>query len=192
MELLLLHHRSSTQALTLLDSTVLRQSVPEHLLIKSYQHGERINEQALDLRETSLYQLVYESQTTPPLPKLTQLRDILLRSRCYNTEHHITGLLLCSEGRFVQLLEGTEADVQELFAAIKQDRRHKQVQLLHQGVAQKRCFPEWSMGFGQVPAADLNQLIRAIQVRQPVRELCFKDPCLQALWQAVRVAGSNV
>lgn len=192
MEPLLLHRRSSTQALTLLDTTILRQSVPEHLLPASYQQGERTSKKALNSLETNLYQLVYESQTTPPLPKLTQVRDILLRSRCYNAEHHITGLLLCSEGHYVQLLEGTEADVQELFAAIKQDRRHKQVQLIHQGVAQKRFFPEWSMGFGQVPAADLIQLARAIQARKPTQELCFEDPCLQALWQAVGVTHGHI
>lgn len=192
MEPLRLHRRSSALALSLLDTSVLSQSAYESSLPTNYEHGEQSSEQALPLRETGLYQLLYESQTTPPLPKLAQLRDILHHSRCYNAKHRITGLLLCSEGHYVQLLEGAETDVRELFAAIKQDRRHKQVQLILQGVAQKRSFPQWSMGFGQVPAAALTQLVRAVQAGKPAQELYFEDPCLQALWQAMSVGNSKM
>ncbi|MDF7814757.1 BLUF domain-containing protein [Hymenobacter sp. YC55] len=192
MELVRLHRRSLALAFSLLDTSILGQSPYESPLPTSYEYGEQSNEQALPLRETGLYRLLYESQTMPPLPKLTQLRDILHHSRSYNAEHHITGLLLCSEGHYVQLLEGAETDVQALFAAIKQDRRHKQVQLILQGVAQKRSFPQWSMGFGQVPAAALTQLVGAVQACKPVQELCFEEPCLQALWQAVSAGNSKM
>lgn len=50
-------------------------------------------------------------------------------------------------GRFIQALEGEEHDVQNLYAYIKQDDRHKQVTLLHSGPIVTRSFANWTMGF---------------------------------------------
>ena len=178
------HRRSFSRALALLEHTVSYSSTYERQLLASYQRGEQTIEQVACLLETSPYQLLYHSQATP-LPSLPYLRDILLHSQRYNADHHITGLLLCSEGHFVQLLEGPEADVLALFAIIKADRRHKQVQMVSQGAVRQRHFAQWEMGFGQVAASALTQLIKAVQDRIPVHKLQFEDSCLQALWQAL-------
>lgn len=177
------HRRSFSRALALLEHTVSYPSAYERQLLASYQRGEHTFEQIAGLLEASPYQLLYHSQATP-LPSLPYLRDILRHSQRYNAEHHITGLLLCSEGHFVQLLEGAEADVQALFAIIKADRRHKEVQMVSQGAVRQRHFSQWNMGFGQVAASALTRLIRAVQDRIPVHKLQFEDSCLQALWQA--------
>lgn len=177
------HRRSFSRALALLEHTVSHPSAYERQLLAGYQRGEQTLEQIAGLLETSPYQLLYHSQATP-LPSLPHLRDILLHSQHYNAEHNITGLLLCSEGHFVQLLEGAEADVQALFTLIKTDRRHKQIQMVSQGAVRQRHFAQWNMGFGQVAASALAQLIRAVQDRLPLHKLHFNDSCLQALWQA--------
>ncbi|WP_375435961.1 BLUF domain-containing protein [uncultured Hymenobacter sp.] len=159
-------------------------SAYEQQLLASYQRGERTLDELVDLLETSTYQVLYHSRATP-LPSLLQLRNILDHSRDYNATHQITGLLLGSEGHFVQLLEGTEEEVRTLFAKIQQDRRHQYVRLVSQGAARQRYFAPWRMGFAHVAATELTRFVAAVEARKPVTDLCFKDPYVQALWQAV-------
>jgi len=44
---------------------------------------------------------------------------LLESSRRYNADHHITGLLLYSAGRYVQVLGGPEAAVRMLYDRIQ-------------------------------------------------------------------------
>lgn len=82
--------------------------------------------------------------------------DLLTASRGSNEKHGLSGVLLyvkqqdaagVPSGRFIQALEGEERDVQNLYARIKRDSRHKQVTLLHSGPIISRSFASWTMGF---------------------------------------------
>ena len=62
-------------------------------------------------------------------------------------ELSITGLLLYANGSFMQLLEGSKDRIDFLMERIKNDPRHRQVDVLQQGYIAERQFPNWSMAF---------------------------------------------
>ncbi|WP_081869800.1 BLUF domain-containing protein [Endozoicomonas numazuensis] len=59
----------------------------------------------------------------------------------------ITGMLLYSEGVFIQALEGEKQQVAALYKVIAKDPRHFGVIMLNQSFIETRQFPEWQMGF---------------------------------------------
>ena len=59
----------------------------------------------------------------------------------------VTGMLLYRDGRFLQLLEGAEAEVRTLFAAIVADPRHHDLVVLRERHRVLRQFPTWTMAF---------------------------------------------
>ena len=136
-----------------------------------------------------LYQVFYQSQATGALPALEQLHAILACSRTYNAAHGITGVLLSSEGYFVQLLEGPEAEVRTLYTLIQRDARHQHVQLVREQAIAQRGFPHWSMGFGQVAAAEILELVQAVQMPPTGAAPRCTDLIVCALWQALRQQG---
>jgi hypothetical protein len=82
----------------------------------------------------------------------TELKDILAVSNVNNRRDDITGLLLYSEGNFIQLLEGEENVVQQTFQKISGDERHKGITHIASGLLAERNFPEWAMGFKSIDA----------------------------------------
>ena len=100
-----------------------------------------------------LYQLVYVSDATQAMTA-PSLEAMVARCRHNNDERNISGLLLHSRGHFIQLLEGHEPVLGNLFAKIKDDPRHHQVELLHFGPAQRRLFPKWRMGLLNLDKSD--------------------------------------
>lgn len=51
----------------------------------------------------------------------------------------------------MQLLEGPEPCVLDLFSRIRADSRHKNIVLLHECRMRERVFPDWKMGFHRLP-----------------------------------------
>ncbi|EDM37785.1 BLUF domain protein [Pedobacter sp. BAL39] len=102
------------------------------------------------------YYLLYSSKTGVVLPE-SELVQLLEQSRINNIRQHITGMLLYLEsltsdpcaGRFIQVLEGREADVKRLYNLIEQDLRHFGITILSEGLQKKRYFGEWTMGFAR-------------------------------------------
>ncbi|UOQ69615.1 BLUF domain-containing protein [Hymenobacter volaticus] len=93
-----------------------------------------------------LYQLIYTSRACV-LFDAEALTQLLTKARTFYASQHVTGLLLYSEGHFLQILEGTRPEVETVYALIRQDPRHEQLQLLGQGPVPRRAFPYWGMGF---------------------------------------------
>ncbi len=79
-----------------------------------------------------------------------ELFNILKTARRKNHEHNITGVLLYSEGTFIQALEGEPADVDAIFEAIEHDLRHKNIIKLLDMPLNERYFPDWTMGFATI------------------------------------------
>ncbi|KAA9339428.1 BLUF domain-containing protein [Hymenobacter busanensis] len=98
---------------------------------------------------STLYHLVYQSTVTKPLHE-PDLQALLTQSRAWNTAHGLTGVLLYSDGDILQVLEGSEAEVQYIFARIFRDVRHQHVVKLADGPIEHRLFSAWSMGFAAV------------------------------------------
>lgn len=87
-----------------------------------------------------------------------ELAAILEPARKNNARLGVTGILLYDAGSFIQVLEGDEPVVRELFETIKRDPRHHQVLVLGERSIDKRSFGEWTMGYVSLDPALLKQL----------------------------------
>jgi hypothetical protein len=132
------------------------------------------------LLAASVHQVLYHSRAAA-LPTPTDLAALLAWSQENNAKYGITGLLLYSEGRYVQVLEGPKTAVEDLYARIQRDTRHAEVETISRGPGPRR-FPIWSMELGYVTAHELEQALIAMQV--PAAAPHITDPRLQALLQA--------
>ena len=99
-----------------------------------------------------MFQLVYVSVAVSPFSEVA-LRALLTFARARNTARGITGVLLYQNDSFMQALEGERAVVEEIFAKIQRDPRHRDVRVLSRAVVASRNFGDWSMGFVDVRAA---------------------------------------
>ena len=93
-----------------------------------------------------MFFLVYASSAARPFSE-SDLSDLLATSRENNARAGITGMLLYKDGNFMQVLEGEEGAVRELYEKIGIDPRHRGEITLLRGFAEERQFPDWSMGF---------------------------------------------
>jgi hypothetical protein len=101
----------------------------------------------------SLVQLIYVSSATHPLSD-DELDKILESSVRHNTTSNITGMMLYSEGNFLQVLEGSEAAVEETYQRICQDPRHTNFFLISKEEIPQREFSAWQMGFRRLSKLD--------------------------------------
>lgn len=79
---------------------------------------------------------------------------VMTEARSRNPARGITGILCFGGGIFLQALEGGRGAVNELYAGIVADARHKDVVLLHYEEITERRFGSWTMG--QVNLSRLN------------------------------------
>ncbi len=96
-----------------------------------------------------LISLIYVSSATH-LMSNDELLDILRASHKNNEKAAVTGMLLYKGGNFMQVLEGPEASVNEIFEKIKQDKRHKDVMVLSKDIIAERQFEAWQMAFANL------------------------------------------
>jgi hypothetical protein len=101
-----------------------------------------------------IFSLVYVSRAAAWVTR-QDLLDLMTTSRRANAGTGITGLLLYSGGGFVQMLEGSRAAVESLYASIQVDPRHSDVTLVRTQEQRAREFPDWSMAFGAVDEGPL-------------------------------------
>ncbi len=101
--------------------------------------------------------LVYVSSATRLLSN-ADLLDILRVSRLNNGSLSITGMLLYKEGNFMQVLEGPDEAVRQIYTRIAADPRHRGLIKLLEDQISERQFANWTMGFknlddltGEVP-----------------------------------------
>ncbi|WP_117882302.1 BLUF domain-containing protein [Aureibaculum luteum] len=92
-----------------------------------------------------MFQLTYVSKSKSEM-NFTDLNNILEVAKTNNSTLNITGCLVYHNSRFVQILEGEEIEVLQLYEKIKADERHQDVTLLWENNA-KRYFGEWNMAF---------------------------------------------
>ena len=174
--------RAVATVVALTANTPLAPKRYERQLLARYQAGELTIEEVLARLEESTYHVLYRSRATPA-PAEADLQALLEWSRTYNKDHRITGLLLYSDGRFVQLFEGPEAAVRTLFAHIQLDSRHTQVITLSDGPGPQRWFADWHMAFGRVEAPELRQVLGAVE-NHTSPQVPITDPHLQTLLHA--------
>ncbi|MFT5631284.1 MAG: hypothetical protein ACI9HB_002463 [Gammaproteobacteria bacterium] len=104
--------------------------------------------------------IVYVSQATKSF-STDDLAELLTHSRARNSTDEVTGLLVYrynddfKRGNFLQVLEGPEDALEDVWRRISSDPRHHTIIVLEEGESQTRMFADWSMGFRNVDALDL-------------------------------------
>jgi hypothetical protein len=148
-----------------------------------------------------LFYLIYFSKASGLMPEQS-LQQILNESRRGNTDHQLTGMLVyvegkfltgdqnndhpVLEGRFMQVLEGKEADVKEIFEKIRLDHRHMDLVVLKQGPIAERSFKNWDMGFKHLDHPDdLAGFINLNDWQQPILDDNQALNFLKSFYQAV-------
>ncbi len=104
-----------------------------------------------------LCHLIYVSRESQPM-RDRDLTKLLMEARKRNERARVTGMLLYKDKRFIQILEGHEENVLEVFGSIKCDVRHEQVKLIWMQYVQYRDFPDWTMGFVNRDEVDVQAL----------------------------------
>jgi hypothetical protein len=100
-----------------------------------------------------MHQIVYTSTATEHL-SCADLNELLLGARNRNKTLGVSGMLVFHSGTFLQALEGEKRAVNEVFASILTDPRHRDIEVLHRGPGfDQRVFGDWSMGFADFTGA---------------------------------------
>lgn len=92
-----------------------------------------------------LVRLMYASRAAAQVDA-DSLGTILKQCKQNNPAQGITGLLCCSDGIFLQALEGGRMQVNRLYNRIASDPRHTDVCLLGYEEILERRFAGWAMG----------------------------------------------
>ncbi len=94
----------------------------------------------------ALINLVYMSRAQSAFATREARHQLKIQASSYNATHHITGLLIFSQGFFLQILEGPETQVDDLYTRISADPRHGDIVLLTRTMISIRHFSEWALG----------------------------------------------
>jgi hypothetical protein len=105
--------------------------------------------------------LAYVSSATTHHMDPQVLDALLLDARQFNARADVTGALLHHDGSFFQYLEGPESGVERAYARIRRASQHKDlIEIWHETIGQ-RHFSEWSMGFAEPAATELQAISQA-------------------------------
>lgn len=111
-----------------------------------------------------MLQLIYGSNSRYPMSEL-ELNELLKTTRVRNEAAGITGMLLYSDGSFLQVLEGPADAVEATYARIHRDPRHHGVLLLLRCEVAEREFGDWSMAFAHAEDDDMGEIVGRSSLR---------------------------
>lgn len=121
-------------------------------------------------------QLVYASKALQEITE-AEVLEILKISQSKNLLRRISGVLLYVNNTFVQLLEGPEAAVAEVYATIIADPRHRDVTLLEQSNTAEVSLPTWAMGYFSPSVTDQQRAANPTLLnREDFRLICEALP----------------
>lgn len=132
-----------------------------------------------------LYQLAYMS-TTPRAWTRPELLHLLRQARTSNRRRDVTGVLLHRGQGFVQLLEGAQEQVDDLYGRIADDARHTQVKTIWTARGAERWFGEWSMGFRDLEDDPVTEPGLTDVLRGAVDASAFSHEVVVQLWGLLR------
>ncbi|MGD9602828.1 MAG: BLUF domain-containing protein [Gammaproteobacteria bacterium] len=118
------------------------------------------------------------------------LDDLLAKARANNLALGLTGLLVYSNGTFMQVVEGPAEAVDGMFRRIAGDPRHELLMEANR-VIRERSFPEWQMGYVRLDAATASALPGYSAFFEPDFEpatLPAIDPTFRRLLDGLRAA----
>ncbi len=132
-----------------------------------------------------IYQLAYCSLSSGEVTP-ARLDDILDVSNRNNLREDVTGVLMCHDGMFFQILEGERGTVRRRFDKIKQDPRHMAVTIMFEYETEDRSFSDWTMGFAgpdEIGADADKAMVSLGDPRKPGGAIAANDP---AAWHLAR------
>jgi hypothetical protein len=135
-----------------------------------------------------LVRCLYASRATKPLGE-TSLEGILKQSRKNNPKNGITGMLLFSNGIFVQVIEGGRTEVSRLMTTIIRDERNIDVEVLSFSEIAERRFGNWNMG--QVNLTTINPaLLLKYSEKAELNPFCCSADATMALLCDIAETGA--
>ena len=97
-----------------------------------------------------LSQLVYVSNRKPNCTS-EEIENILASCKKNNPPLNITGVLLYSDKKFIQLVEGESDVIMPLYDKIKLDPRHSNTMMISYSPIKQKSFPSWHMATKDIP-----------------------------------------
>jgi Sensors of blue-light using FAD len=100
-------------------------------------------------------------------------------ARHLNALDGVTGLLLFDGSRFLQIIEGGEAAIDNLIERLRRDPRHSALEVRDERLAERRSFADWSLELLRVSAgykaarAEVATILPD-DVAEPVRALILR------------------
>ena len=142
-----------------------------------------------------MHRLIYMSHATAPLTG-EALAALLRQSRQWNEMHGITGVLFYDSEQFVQVLEGSDADLDTLYGRLLLDTRHHSMIQLSYKRTPRRHFAHWSMAHytgAPAQAAPLWGYVAPNQLGQRIAALSRTESSLfQVLLSFVRAPAEDL
>ena len=117
-----------------------------------------------------LERLVYESKATGSTGSLTNLATILAESQRNNDRDGLTGVLAAHGERYVQVIEGSPAILDNLLKRLNGDRRHREVSIIGREPIPARRFEGWTMASARISPAQAVALDRLIEAADPTAD----------------------
>jgi hypothetical protein len=112
----------------------------------------------------TLWRLSYISVATAPADTIDAvIADIVAVAQRVNAGLDVTGVLTFKDGRFAQVIEGSEAALRTLMAAIMADPRHHSINVIADGPIEMRRYSDWRMAYREPKEFVRDQLDTVLQ-----------------------------
>ena len=108
-----------------------------------------------------MFELVYRSTSKNNINN-DDISIILKSSRVFNSKNDITGCLLYHNHEFIQIIEGEEKIVRELYARIEKNPMHDNIILLNESNINSKAFGSWSMAYYQLGSDDIKNIMEML------------------------------
>ena len=93
-----------------------------------------------------LRRIAWSSLPSPSF-SAARLGEIVAPERWYNTCNDVSGMLLYTGMHFLEILEGEEAVLNEIWSRLKHDDRHASLVHIGDEPCGERRFPDWKMAY---------------------------------------------
>lgn len=98
-----------------------------------------------------MHLIAYISDSNIPADSIgTSIDSIVAIAKKENSAHGITGVLFFESNKFLQVIEGEEAELRQLMKNIEADRRHESIKYLIDCKIEERALKDWNMDVFQL------------------------------------------
>ena len=124
------------------------------LLAVAKEYVHTVENESTNSSSSALYRLVYTSARSKSCDD-AEIEKILEASRRNNKPLGVTGMLIYTQDRFLQVLEGEYDKVMSLYHKIEKDRRHGGTNMRFCEEVSTRYFLDWDMASKKMDVADI-------------------------------------